>query len=60
MQAERRREWAERDRRLETLAVEVLAALGDSDATIAVTEQRFSAAPDAMITDKHRTVSEVV
>jgi hypothetical protein len=39
VQAERRRERAERERRLEKLAVDVLAALADRDGTIAVTEQ---------------------
>jgi hypothetical protein len=39
--AKRRREPAERDRRLEELAIEVLTALGERDATtIAATEQR--------------------
>jgi hypothetical protein len=35
VQAKRRRERAERDRRLERLAIEVLTALGERDATIA-------------------------
>ena len=38
--AKRRREPAERDRRLEKLAIEVLTALRERDATIAATEQR--------------------
>jgi hypothetical protein len=39
--AKRRREPAERDRHLEKLAIEVLTALGERDATtIAATEQR--------------------
>ena len=42
--AKRRRERAERDRRLEKLAIEVLTALGERDATIATTEQRAGAA----------------
>ena len=42
--AKRRREPAERDRRLEKLAIEVLTALGERDATtIAATEQRAEA-----------------
>jgi len=45
----RRRERAQRDRRLEKLAIEVLTALGERDATIAATEQRASAALQAMI-----------
>ena len=44
MCAKRRRELAERDRRLEKLAIEVLTALGERDATtIAATEQRAGA-----------------
>jgi hypothetical protein len=53
----RRREPAERDRRLEKLAIEVLTALGERDAT---TEQRAGAALQAMITDESLTVSEAV
>ena len=61
MCAKRRREPAERDRRLEKLAIEVLTALGERDATsIAATEQRASAALQAMITDESLTVSEAV
>jgi hypothetical protein len=48
--AKRRREPAERDRRQEKLAIEVLTALGERDATIAATEQRPGAALQAMIT----------
>jgi hypothetical protein len=58
--AKRRREPAERDRRLEKLAIEVLTALGERDATIAATEQRAGAALQAMITDESLTVSEVL
>jgi hypothetical protein len=58
--AKRRRERAQRDRRLEKLAIEVLTALGERDATIAATEQRASAALQAMITDESLTVSEAV
>jgi hypothetical protein len=60
VQAKRRRERAERDRRLERLAVEVLTALGERDATIAATERRAGAALRVMITDEHLTVAEVV
>jgi hypothetical protein len=42
--AKRRQERAQRDRRLEKLAIEVLTALGERDATITVTEQRAGAA----------------
>jgi hypothetical protein len=49
--AKRRREPAERDRRLEKLAIEVLTVLGERDVTtIAATEQRAGAALQAMIT----------
>jgi hypothetical protein len=58
--AKRRREPAERDRRLEKLAIEVLTALGERNATIAATEQRAGAALQAMITDESLTVSEAV
>jgi hypothetical protein len=44
VQAKRRQERAQRDRRLEKLAIEVLTALGERDATIAATEQRAGAA----------------
>jgi len=60
VQARYRRERAERDRRLERLAVEVLTALGERDAMIAATEQRAAAALQAMINDEHLTVSETV
>jgi hypothetical protein len=58
--AKRRREPAEGDRRLEKLALEVLTALGERDATIAATEQRAGGALQAMITDESLTVSEAV
>ena len=60
VQAKRRRDRVERDRRLERLAVEVLTALGERDAMIGVTEQRAGAALHAMIIDEHLTVSEAV
>jgi hypothetical protein len=56
----RRQERLQRDRRLEKLAIEVLTALAERDATIAVTEQRASAALQAMIIDESLTVSEAV
>jgi hypothetical protein len=58
--ARRRREPAERDRRLEKLAIEGLTALGERDATIAASEQRAGAALQAMILDESLTVSEAV
>jgi hypothetical protein len=60
VQAKRRRERAERDRRLEKLAIEVLTALGERDATISATEQRAGAALQAMIIDEHLPVAEAV
>ena len=54
----RRRERAQRDRRLEKLAIEVLTATGEREATIAATEQRAGAALQAMITGESLTVSE--
>jgi hypothetical protein len=58
--AKRRRERVERDRRLEKLAIEVLAAVGERDATIAATEQRAGAALQAMIANESLTLSEAV
>ena len=43
-QAKRRRERAERDKRLETIAVRVLVALAERDQAIAVAEQRAGVA----------------
>ena len=56
----RRRERAQRDRRLEKLAIEVLTATGEREATIAATEQGAGAALQAMISDESLTVSEAV
>jgi hypothetical protein len=49
-------EEAERDRRVERLAVEVLTACGERHVTIAATEQRADAGLQATITDKCLTV----
>jgi hypothetical protein len=57
-QAARRKERVDRERRLEGLAVKVLAGLGERDATIAATEQRAGAALQAMINDEHVTVAD--
>ena len=54
----RRRERAQHDRRLEKLAIEVLTATEEREATIAATEQRAGAALQAMIIDESLTVSE--
>ena len=56
----RRRERAHHGRRLEELAIEVLTATGEREATIAATEKRAGAALQAMITDESVTVSEAV
>jgi len=56
----RRRERAQRDRRLEKLAIEVLISIGEREATIAAAEQRAGTALQAMITDESLTVSEAV
>ena len=56
----RRHERAQHGGRLEKLAIEVLTATGEREATIAATEQCVSAALQAMITDESLTVSEVV
>jgi hypothetical protein len=52
----RRRERAHHGRRLEKLAMEVLTALGERDATIAATEQRAGAA----LQDDHRRILDHV
>jgi hypothetical protein len=57
--AQFRRERAQRDRRLDKLAIEVLTAPAERDA-IAATEQRAGAALQSMITDESLTVSEAV
>jgi hypothetical protein len=54
----RRRERAQHDRRLEKLAIEVLTATGEREATIAATEQHAGAALQATITNESLTVSE--
>jgi hypothetical protein len=60
VQAKRRHERAQRDRRLQKLAIEVLTALGGRDATIGATEHRAGAALQSMIIDEHLTVAEAV
>jgi hypothetical protein len=56
----RRRERAQHDRRLEKLAIEVLAATGEREATIAAIEQGVGAALQGIITEESLTVSEAV
>jgi hypothetical protein len=60
VRAKRRHERAERDRRIEKLAVEVLTALGEREAAIAAIEQRAGAALQAMIIDESLTMSEAL
>jgi hypothetical protein len=60
VQPRRRREGAERHRRVEEVAVKVLTALGERNGTIATAEQRAGVALEAMINDESLTLSEAV
>ena len=51
-QAVRRKEWADRERRLEALAVEVLTALGERDAFVWDAERRAGHALRTMTDEK--------
>jgi hypothetical protein len=55
--AKRRQERAQRDRRVQKLAIEVLTALGERDATIAATEER---AGRRLAGDDHRRIIDGV
>jgi hypothetical protein len=60
-QTKHRRQSAERDRRPERLAIEVLTALGERDATVAATEQRADAASlgiETRATASHREMGD--
>jgi hypothetical protein len=46
-----------RDRRLEKLAIDVLGALGEIDATICATEERIAAGLYAVMADDGLTIS---
>jgi hypothetical protein len=46
-----------RDRRLEKLAMDMLGALDELDATICATDERIAAAPDAVMADDGLTIS---
>jgi hypothetical protein len=59
-QAVLRKERADRERRLESLAVAVLTALGERDALVGDAEQRASAALQIMINDEGLSVREAV
>jgi hypothetical protein len=60
VQAQRRMQRAERDRRLEGLAVQVLTAIGERDAAIAEAEHRAGQALVAMTQDEGLTLREAV
>ncbi|SMX87176.1 hypothetical protein BSP109_02184 [Brevibacterium sp. Mu109] len=60
MAQRRRRERAERDRRLEDLAVLVLTAIGERDVAVAAAEQRAGAALREMIEVEGLNLSEAV
>ena len=59
-QAVRRKERADRDRRLESLAVAVLTALGERDAAVRDAERRAGEALRAMIDTEGISVREAV
>jgi hypothetical protein len=59
-QAARRRERADRERRLEALAVTVLTALGERDALVGDAERRAGEALQTMTIDEGLSVREVV
>ena len=59
-QSARRRERAERERRVETLVVEVLVAIKERDAAIAGAEARAGDVLDRMMQRERLTVREVV
>lgn len=60
MAQRRRRERAERDRRLEDLAVLVLTAIGERDVAVAAAEQRAGAAVREMTEVEGLTLREAV
>src|SRR5450631_3407340 len=59
-QSERRRQRAEREKRLEDLAVRVLVAVGERDAAVADAERRAGEALREMTEDEGLSVREVV
>ena len=60
VQSKRRRERAERDRRLEALAVQVLVAVRERDAAVANAERRAGQALQEMTEDEGLTVREAI
>ena len=59
-QAKRRRERAERDKRLEAIAVRVLVALAERDQAVMVAEQRAGVALQELTQDEGLPVREAV
>jgi hypothetical protein len=59
-QAVRRKQRADRERRLERLAVAVLTALGERDAAVRGAERRAAAALQAMTDDEGLSLREAV
>jgi len=60
VQSKRRRERAEREKRLEDLAVRVLVAVGERDAAVADAERRAGEALREMTDDERLSVREAV
>jgi hypothetical protein len=60
VQSKRRRERAEREKRLEGLAVRVLVAVGERDAAVARADRRAGQALREMIEDEGLSVHEAV
>ena len=60
VQSKRRRERAEREKRLEGLAVRVLVAVGERDAAVARADRRAGQALREMIDDEGLSVHEAV
>ena len=60
VQSRRRRERAERDRRLEHLAVEVLVAIRERDAAVGQAERRAGDALRMMTEDEGLTIREAI
>lgn len=59
-QSKRRRERAEREKRLERIAVDVLVAVRERDASVAAAERRAGAALRAMTDDEGLSLREAV
>ena len=59
-QAKRRRERAERDKRLEAIAVRVLVALAERDQAVTVAEQRAGVALQELTQDEGLPIREAV